>query len=118
MNQSTFVKLNTPGRIAYLRLQHNAGAECDRSQSGLCYELKLSAVSAIEKKGQLVALEFGTACPRTYQMMCVLHPALTHLSGPRIVEPEEHIELTYEVTATHALDLNALDWHLRLYLID
>lgn len=73
------------------------------------------------KANQKVALRLGTLAPKKYQAMVECHPDL-HAYGqtqlPRLIEPDDTVDLTLFFRADRAVDIASLPWIARVYLID
>jgi hypothetical protein len=66
-------------------------------------------------------IHMGTISPSRYQVLVEVHPDL-HMLGAvghaRIIEPGDSIPLDIYINAHRSVDVAALEWTVRLYMID
>lgn len=73
------------------------------------------------KAGKRGIIHLGVISPVKYQVLVECNPALhaiANVGHARIIEPGDSIPLDLHISANKAVDVLALDWTVRLYMID
>jgi hypothetical protein len=130
---SALVKLTSISRQSgYIRLEAADGVSTRATGTGMGLQVSggkmLSAtgedagseVDAIRANKRGI-IHMGTISPSRYQVLVEVHPDL-HMLGSvghaRIIEPGDSIPLDIYINAHRAVDVSALEWTVRLYMID
>ena len=126
------MKLTTPTRRSNVNLIPAAGVAHASTKSGMGIQLSGGVItssagedsgSVIDsiKAGKRITISLGVINPVKYQVMMECHPAL-HAMGQvgfsRIIEPGDIVNLELHILANKAIDISALPWTVRLYMID
>lgn len=132
---SSLLKLNMPSRWTnYLRVQPAEGVNMRNVPSGLAVELHTrhavlasgdkagdSVEGTVIKPNQKVYLPLGVINPAKYHALLEVNPKF-YLDGnvgvPRILEPNEEIELVVSFRADKTVDLEDMSWTVRIYMLD
>lgn len=132
---NSLVKLSFASRqINLIRAQLHAGVGQRSTQSNLGLEYvggKIIQVGGKEageelengliKANQKVLVDLGTVRPAKYHSIIVVHPEIIRagvVGVAGIAEPDEEALLGFTFRADHQIDLRALPYLLRLYLLD
>lgn len=73
------------------------------------------------KAGKRGIINLGTINPSKYQVLVECNPALHAIASvghARIIEPGDNIPLELHISANKTVDVSALDWVVRLYMLD
>lgn len=130
---SALVKLNNTSRQSgYIRLEAADGVTSRSTSSGMGLQVsggKMLSATGEDAGGEVDAIRankrgiihMGTISPSRYQVLVEVHPDL-HMLGAvghaRIIEPGDSIPLDIYINAHRSVDVAALEWTVRLYMID
>ncbi len=130
---SALVKLNNTSRQSgYIKLEAADGVTSKSTSSGMGLQVsggKMLSATGEDAGGEVDAIRankrgiihMGTISPSRYQVLVEVHPDL-HMLGAvghaRIIEPGDSIPLDIYINAHRSVDVAALEWTVRLYMID
>lgn len=130
---SALVKLNNQRIIKYIGLEEAIPTTSRITRNSMSIELEGGIVEILSGKepgineegiieaNQKAKVTLGTIEPFKYNPMTTINPALLELADvrvPTIYEAGEHVEIALYITAHKKINVNTLNWLIRLYLID
>ena len=124
---TVFTKLRANNRkVSAMGLELVEELELNLTPSGKAIEVpvplsQLGEVDPVLKPQKQVSFHIGSVAPTSHHLLIEPNPVLAargFVSCPRLLEPGDKVEVRVNLIAKKGIDLNKVDWLVRLYLIN